>query len=88
MEEKVEYMTSTNPFNSEQVRIPFVEGRDGKEACMEFVKTTYSTYRRSLMQSRKRGHEKPHHATLPEYRWRFILSCVEFRRYLYGNHQS
>ena len=69
--------------NSEQQRIAFIEDRDGSQAAMNFVKTTYDTYRRSLTQSRKRGHQKPHHASLPEYRPGFIRSCVEFRAYMY-----
>lgn len=69
--------------SSEQDRLAYIETHSGKEELDRFVRATYPVYRCSLMQSRKRGHQKPHHASLPEYRRSFIESCVEFRKYMY-----
>ena len=68
-------------------RIEFLTQRDGIDSAMVFVNATYKTYRKALMQSRKRGYGKPgkpapHHATLPEYRRSFIESCVTFRHFI------
>ena len=68
---------------NEEDRIKFMLERDGAEAAMDFIKRTYATYRKALMQSRKRGYTKPHHASLPEYRCSFIESCVVFRKYIH-----
>lgn len=67
---------------SEATRLQFLEGRDGPAGALAFAQLTYRTYRKALMQSRKRGCMKPHHATLPEYRRSFIESCVTFRHYI------
>lgn len=72
-------------YGIETERIAFIENRDGKEAALVFVKQTFSVYRKSLYQSRKRGFQKPHHATLPEYRLGFIQSCLAFRKYIREN---
>ena len=56
-----------------------------EEERLDFVMRTYPNYRRCLMQSRKRGFTKPHHASLDLYRRGFIESCVVFRGEIYGN---
>lgn len=66
---------------NEEKRIAFVEERDGPEAAYAFVVQTYKIYKKALMLSRKRGCERPHFASLPEYRRNFIESCVVFRAY-------
>lgn len=66
-------------------RLTFIEARDGKDAAIEFAQRTLTIYRRSLLQSRKRGFVKPHHASIPEYRQSFIESCIEFKQYLKDN---
>jgi hypothetical protein len=67
---------------SEQGRIRFIEQRDGKASAMEFCKRTLTIYRTCLLHSRKRGFDKPHHASFPEYRRRFIESICAFRSYI------
>lgn len=68
--------------------------RLSQEDKLDFALRTYRIYRLCLMQSRKRGFtgngsdsstQKPHHATLPEYRRGFIESCIVFRRAIYGS---
>ena len=69
---------------SEQNRLNFIMERDGIDAMMFFAKQSYAIYRRCLMQSRKRGWEKPHHATQRAYRRSFIESCVVFRSLIHA----
>jgi hypothetical protein len=68
---------------SEATRLQFYIERDGPAGALAFARITYRTYRSALMQSRKRGFNKVHHATLPEYRRAFIESCITFRHYIY-----
>ena len=67
---------------AEQRRFEFLVERDGMASAIESSEQTYKIYRAALMQSRKRGHTKPHHATLPEYRRSYIESCAYIRRML------
>lgn len=66
----------------EKERLSFIEKRDGVEAAIFFAKQTIGIYRRSLLQSRKRGFTKPHYASIPEYREKFIKSYLSFKCYL------
>lgn len=66
----------------EKQRLQFVKERNGKEAAIAFAKQTMTIYRAAVLASRKRGYEKPHHASLPEYRKRFIKSYCSFKRYI------
>lgn len=63
-------------------RLKFVEERDGKLGAMEFAKRTLAIYRKAVLTSRKRGHTKPHHASLPEFREGFIRSYLTLKRYV------
>lgn len=67
---------------NETTRLEFIEGRDGKEAAMAFAQTTLTIYTKALLQSRKRGFTRPHHASLPEYRRSFIESILILRQYV------
>lgn len=69
-------------YGIEHDRLTFIIERDGIDGAIKFAKQTYNVYRTSLKQSRKRGHKKPHHATIPEYRLGFVLSCLAFRKFL------
>jgi len=68
--------------NCETERLNFIEARDGKAAAIEFAQRTMAIYRKSVLQSRKRGFAKPHHASIPEYRETFIESYLAFKEYL------
>ncbi len=67
--------------NPEWDRVLFVQERDGMDGAREFVKRTYVTYKECLRQKGRNG-TKRHHASLPQYRRRFIESCLTFREYL------
>ncbi len=67
---------------SEENRIEFIETRDGLEAALQFARQTVFVYRTCLLRSRKRGYDRPHHASLPEYRRSFIESYVYLKHYI------
>ena len=66
----------------EYERIKGLVDREGMPAAIEFAKRTYKNYRVCLFQSRKRGFAKPHHASIPEYRRGFVMSCLSLRKFL------
>lgn len=66
----------------EHKRLILIEQRDGKDAAVLYATTTLTIYKKALLQSRKRGFSKPHHASLPEYRRSFIESYLSFKHYL------
>lgn len=66
---------------SEQARLQFIVARDGLAAARKWAKRTAKIYRSAVLTSRKRGFDKPHHASLPEYRRGFIESYLEFKRF-------
>ncbi len=65
---------------NEQQRFEFLVARDGMEKALEFAERTMRSYRRAVLHSRKCGHTKPHHASLPEYRRKYILSYLYNKR--------
>lgn len=67
----------------EHDRLAFIKQTQGKEAAIDFARTTYKLYRKALLMSRKRGFTKPHHASTPNFRVGFIQSCIVFRQYIY-----
>lgn len=69
----------------ESQRLKFVETRDGKQAAIDFAEQTMRIYRKAVLSSRKRGYEKPHHASLPGYRRGFIESYCALKAYLAAN---
>jgi len=68
----------------ESQRLTFIEQRDGKEAAANFAKQTLRIYRKAVLTSRKCGCNKPHYASLREYRRSFIESYCAFKQYLNG----
>jgi hypothetical protein len=71
-----------NTISSEQRRIDFLVYRDGIPKTIEFAERTRKIYRTAVLQSRKRGHKKPHFASDPMYRRAFILSYLELKRFI------
>ena len=69
----------------EQERINFIIQRDGIEGAVDFCKRTMKIYRTAVLRSRKRGHDKPHHASIPEFRRRFITSYCAFKKFAAQN---
>jgi hypothetical protein len=76
---------------TESDRLSFVESRDGLQGAIAFAKQGIHIYRRSVLQSAKRGYGvkgsafadmKPHHASFREYRRTFIESYLAFKRYV------
>lgn len=61
--------------------IEFLRGRDGVAATCEYCRRTSRTYRSAVLSSHKRGHLRPHFASLPEYRRKFIASYLDFKRF-------
>ena len=72
----------TARYEPEQSRIAFYENRDGKEAAIAFARNTLRTYRRAVLDKHQ---PKPHHASLPGYRPRFIASYLALKRYVCAN---
>lgn len=66
----------------EKQRLAFIEARDGIDGALAFAKQTLKIYRKAVLTSRKRGHTKPHHASLPEFLTGFIESYIVFKRYV------
>lgn len=63
-------------------RIKLIESRDGLLAALEFAKTCLKIYRSCVLHSRKRGFNKPHHASTSMYRRGFITSYLSFKEYI------
>jgi hypothetical protein len=68
----------------ERETINFIESRDGKKEAARFAKQSMKIYRECLKQDGKNG-RKFHHASLPQYRPRFVAACVVWRNYIRGN---
>ena len=62
-------------FRGEASRIDFLLQRDGAVATLIWVRRTLATYRSAVLNRR-------HFAHSSEYRRKFILSCLCFRRWL------
>jgi len=79
-------MTDENPSpgsgrsagGTEASRISFLLHRDGAAATLEWVRRTLAIYRRAVL-------ERRHFASDPQYRARFVASCLGFRRWLAAN---
>ena len=69
----------------ETARLSHIEHTQGIVAAKEFASRTIKIYRTCVLQSRKRGHLKPHFASFPEYRSKFIKSYLAFKRYIKNN---
>lgn len=67
---------------AEEQRLAFVEQRDGKQAAIAFARQGMQVYRTCVLRSRKRGFDRPHHASFPEYRRGFIESYLAFKGYV------
>jgi hypothetical protein len=79
---------------NEKDRLSFIERRDGVQGALSFARQGYTIYRRSVLQSAKRGYgvkvsafadTRPHHASFREYRKAFIESYLCFKRYIKEN---
>lgn len=73
---------------AEDLRLAFVENRDGVDGAVNFAKRAMSQYRKAVLNSRKRGSVKPSHASLPEYRRGFIESYLAFKKYVLDQSRS
>lgn len=67
---------------AEDRRLRFMEQRDGIAGAVDFAQRTMKMYRTAVLCSRKRGFDKPHHASFREYRRGFIESYCAFKRYV------
>jgi len=59
----------------EQERIDFLVRRDGVDSAIEWVRRTMRIYRQAVLNKR-------HHASMPDYRPRFIVSYCTFKAWL------
>lgn len=66
-------------------RLQHIASKEGVSRAVDFARRTLAIYRTSVLQSRKRGFIKPHHASLPEYRGTFIKSYCSFKKYVREN---
>jgi hypothetical protein len=66
----------------EKSRLTHYESVHGINSAVEFAKRTLAIYRKCVLNSRKSGSDKPHYASLPEYRKLFIKSYLSFKEYL------
>ena len=62
----------------EASRIGFPLQRGGAAATLEWVRRTLTIYRRAVLKRRQ-------FASDPQYRARFVASCLDFRRWLAAN---
>jgi hypothetical protein len=69
----------------EKQRLDFIIERDGLVEAVAFAKRTMVVYRKSVLISRKRGFDKPHHASFIEFRRNFIQSYCDFKRFISDN---
>ncbi len=61
--------------SDEHGRIQFLLRRDGLASTLEWVDRTIKIYRQAVL-------NKNHHASLPEYRRKFIQAYCDFKRWL------
>ena len=61
--------------------IAFLHERDGMAGTCDYCRRTAGIYRSAVLDSQKRGHLRPHFASLPEYRQKFIESYLDFKRF-------
>jgi hypothetical protein len=66
-------MTSQEMFDS-------ITRRTCSYEALDYVIRTMRIYRSAVLTSRKRGYDKPHHASLPEYRKNFIEAYLGYKR--------
>lgn len=62
-------------------RLQFIQKRDGTLAALKFARQTIKIYRANILRSRRRGFKKPSHASLPEYRAKFISSYKVLKQF-------
>jgi hypothetical protein len=62
----------------EKSRVEFLLQRDGAAVTVVWVRRTLAIYRRAVLDRR-------HFAHTSQYRLEFIVSCLEFRRWLIAN---
>lgn len=72
-------------YGVENERLNFVIQRDGMTEAIDYAKRTLKVYRTALFRSRKHGFSQPHHASIPEYRRLFVMSCLAFRKFIREN---
>lgn len=65
---------------SERDRFYFLVNRDGWDDAIEFARRTYKSYRKAVLMHKKRGSEKTHFASLPEYKPAFIRSYLYLKK--------
>lgn len=66
-------------------RCNFIARRDGIQAAVAFAIQGVRVYRRSVLTSRKRGFDRPHHCSLPEYRWVAVRVYLEMKRFYFAH---
>jgi hypothetical protein len=72
-------------YGCEHERLSFIIRRDDIHVAVQFAITTMRVYRTQLLHSRKRGFNKPSHASLPEFRKNFIMSILAFKKFIKHN---
>lgn len=77
----------SKPYGVETERLQFIVERDGLVEAVHFAKTTLENYRKAILHSVKRGHRNPHHASIQDYRLKFIESYLGFKAFL-REHQA
>lgn len=65
---------------SAQERFNTVTRNHCSYTALDYAEQTMRVYRKAVLTSRKRGFEKPHHASLPKYRFLFIQDYLGFKQ--------
>ncbi len=74
--------THINPgFSNEWERIRFLIERDGFEAAQEWCRNTIKIYRTAVL-DRGNINRKPHYASCREFKKNFILSYLDFKKFI------
>jgi hypothetical protein len=60
--------TESVMYGRETERLAFLEQRDGRAGAQKFAAATLDIYRKAVLKSAKRGVEKPHYASTPQFR--------------------
>lgn len=75
-------ITHLNPgFHQEWARIRFLIERDGLEAAQEWCRATMKIYRSAVL-DRGDINRRAHYASTREFKKTFILSYLDFKRFL------
>lgn len=72
--------------NSEVLRIQNMIDRVGREETLVFAHRTYKLYRTCIFKTKNKYNDKFSHLSLPEFKNKAILSCLQLKHFIKNTH--